>query len=256
MIGIYKITNNINHHSYIGQSRNIKQRWNSEKRASNDITDKSYNYPLSRAFRKYGIQNFTFEIIEECKVDELNEKENYWINKLKPEYNQTAGGDYQTHGKLTYIQVQEIQQTLVKDVDGIISHKELALKYNVSSDTIQGINAGRIWINSNLTYPLHLTKYDSRNKKNYYCIDCGKKIYRGSKRCLECEQKRRKNNSCILSIISREELKKKIRNQSFVEIGKEFGVSDNAIRKWCDFYNLPRTKKEIKQYSDDLWINI
>jgi len=255
MIGIYKITNNINHHSYIGQSKNIKRRWNNEKSASSDVTSKSYNYPLSRAFRKYGIQNFTFEVIEECSTDDLNERENYWINKLKPEYNQTSGGDYQVHGKLTYNQVQEIQQILVKDTESVVSHKELALKYNVSPDTIQSINAGRTWVNSNLTYPLHLTKYDSRNKKIYYCVDCGKEVYKNSKRCLECEQKRRKNNSRI-SIISREELKEKIRSQSFVKIGEEFGVSDNAIRKWCDFYNLPRTKKEIKQYSDASWVDI
>lgn len=189
MIGIYKITNNINHHSYIGQSKNIKRRWNNEKSASSDVTSKSYNYPLSRAFRKYGIQNFTFEVIEECSTDDLNERENYWINKLKPEYNQTSGGDYQVHGKLTYNQVQEIQQILVKDTESVVSHKELALKYNVSPDTIQSINAGRTWVNSNLTYPLHLTKYDSRNKKIYYCVDCGKEVYKNSKRCLECGTK-------------------------------------------------------------------
>ena len=53
--------------------------------------------------------------------------------------------------------------------------------------------------------------------------------------------------------ITREELKKKIRTQSFLSIGKEFGISDNAIRKWCDKFNLPRTKKEIKSYSDKEW---
>lgn len=53
--------------------------------------------------------------------------------------------------------------------------------------------------------------------------------------------------------ITREELKKKIRTQSFLSIGKEFNISDNAIRKWCDKFNLPRTKKEIKSYSDKEW---
>lgn len=53
--------------------------------------------------------------------------------------------------------------------------------------------------------------------------------------------------------ITREELKKKIRTQSFLSIGKEFNISDNAIKKWCDKFNLPRTKKEIKSYSDKEW---
>ena len=54
-------------------------------------------------------------------------------------------------------------------------------------------------------------------------------------------------------LISREELKKLIRTTSFTQIGKQFNVSDNAIRKWCIKYNLPKTVKEIKSYSDEEW---
>ena len=35
-----------------------------------------------------------------------------------------------------------------------------------------------------------------------------------------------------------------------------FSVSDNAIRKWCKNYNLPYKKTEIKNYTDEEWINI
>lgn len=42
---------------------------------------------------------------------------------------------------------------------------------------------------------------------------------------------------------SRDELKQLIRTKPFLQIGKMYGVSDNAIRKWCDFENLPRKKK-------------
>ena len=55
---------------------------------------------------------------------------------------------------------------------------------------------------------------------------------------------------------AREELKDLIRNKPFTEIGKKFGVSDNAIKKWCDAYNLPRKKKDIKLISDEEWQNI
>lgn len=54
-------------------------------------------------------------------------------------------------------------------------------------------------------------------------------------------------------LISREELKKLIRTTPFVQIGKQFNVSDNAIRKWCDKYNLPRKVSDIKKYSDEEW---
>ena len=55
---------------------------------------------------------------------------------------------------------------------------------------------------------------------------------------------------------SREELKYKIRKSSFTEIGKQYGVSDNTIRKWCVFYNLPKKVTEIKKYTDLQWDNI
>ena len=56
--------------------------------------------------------------------------------------------------------------------------------------------------------------------------------------------------------VSRDELKNLIRTTSFVDIGKRYNCSDNAIRKWCDKFNLPRTKKEINSYSEDEWNSI
>lgn len=52
---------------------------------------------------------------------------------------------------------------------------------------------------------------------------------------------------------NREEFKQLIRTTPFTTIGKQFGVSDNAIRKWCDNYNLPRRVSEIKKYSEEEW---
>lgn len=47
--------------------------------------------------------------------------------------------------------------------------------------------------------------------------------------------------------------KKLIKSESFVKIGQMFNVSDNTIRKWCIKYNLPKTKRDIKKYSDEEW---
>lgn len=44
-----------------------------------------------------------------------------------------------------------------------------------------------------------------------------------------------------------------IRNKSFCEIGREYNVSDNAIRKWCITYNLPSKRYLINSYSDQEW---
>lgn len=71
MIGIYKITKKENGKSYIGQSNDIKRRFK-EHQYKTDI-------PIELAIQKYGINAFTYEIIEECLPEELDEKEKYWI---------------------------------------------------------------------------------------------------------------------------------------------------------------------------------
>lgn len=87
MVGIYIITNKVSGHRYIGQSRDIKRRF-----AEHRTKGKEHNYLLDRAFKKYGYENFSYEVLEECDASELDEREMYYIAKLKPEYNRTAGG--------------------------------------------------------------------------------------------------------------------------------------------------------------------
>lgn len=52
---------------------------------------------------------------------------------------------------------------------------------------------------------------------------------------------------------SREVLKSLIKQKSFSQIGRDFGVSDNAIRKWCSSYNLPSLVSVIKSIPQDEW---
>ena len=93
MIGIYKITNKVNGKIYIGQSITIKNRW---KQHINEAKNNRNNAALYLAMRKYGIDNFSFEVIEECDIKFLNEREIYWINfynSFEGEgYNMTPGG--------------------------------------------------------------------------------------------------------------------------------------------------------------------
>lgn len=81
MIGIYKFTNKINGKSYIGQSTDIFQRKREhEHRAlTNYPSNKEYNKIFYKAIRKYGLDNFSFEILEICDKAQLNEKEKYYI---------------------------------------------------------------------------------------------------------------------------------------------------------------------------------
>jgi group I intron endonuclease len=94
MVGIYKITNEHNGKYYIGQSKNIGLRWKKHTQSINNNSDESV---IRMAFAKYGLRQqvskpgiysgFRFEIIETCSKEELLEKEKYYIESLKPDYN-------------------------------------------------------------------------------------------------------------------------------------------------------------------------
>lgn len=73
MIGIYKITSPSDR-VYIGQSINIEQRFKDYK----SFRSGKNQIRLNNSFKKYGIINHIFEIIEECELLELNNRERYW----------------------------------------------------------------------------------------------------------------------------------------------------------------------------------
>lgn len=89
----------------------------------------------------------------------------------------------------------------------------------------------------------------TKHRTPRFCLDCGVEITSEAQRCVTCAIKA----SRYVERPNRGDLKKLIRELSFVEIGKQFHVTDNAIRKWCKSEQLPSTKKEIKQYTDKEW---
>lgn len=128
-------------------------------------------------------------------------------------------------------------------------------------DHINGINnddrfENLRWVCPNCNTQLPTTGSRNPNRKTfakkYYCVDCGCEISKGSTRCSKCDAIHR-----VIPLekmeVTREELKNLIRTMSFTKIGEKFSVSDNAIRKWCDKYQLPRKSTEIKKYTDEEW---
>lgn len=128
MAYIYKITNNINDKVYIGKTiRDIQERFSEHCRDSKK--DRYKNRPLYRAMNKYGIENFSIELIEE--TDNPEEREIYWIKKYNSYsngYNATIGGD----GK-SVIDYQKV----ANDYIHFKNMRETAKYNSVSIDSVQ-----------------------------------------------------------------------------------------------------------------------
>jgi group I intron endonuclease len=83
--GIYQIKNKVNGKSYIGSSVRLNKRW---KRHLTDLKcNVHHSLALQRAFHKYGSDNFEFSILENCDENLLLEREQFYLDSLKPEYN-------------------------------------------------------------------------------------------------------------------------------------------------------------------------
>lgn len=92
--GIYKCTCVSNGCSYIGQARFLLKR--KQQHISELRHNKHYNTHFQRAWNKYGEENFTWEVLELCEEDKLNDREIHWIaqfDSYKNGFNQTIGGD-------------------------------------------------------------------------------------------------------------------------------------------------------------------
>lgn len=157
--GIYLFTNTINNKHYVGQSVNIENRYKAHIYASKNTNSTDYDTPLHRAFRKYGTDNFSFEILEEVPDHkDLNNKENYYIKK----YNCLAHRGY---------------NQIITSRDGLSPDElkeRLYLKYGVTTDILY----------------------------------------------------------------------KQLVEMPFTKVASIYGVSDNAVRKWCKLFGLSRKSSD------------
>lgn len=168
MVGIYIIKNKINNKVYIGQSINIKNRWKGHIKAS-----KTNDSHLYRAIRKYGLENFDFDVLEECSKEYLDEKENYYILKYNSNnsdfgYNNTTGYDFAQYGmseenhpnhKLTKEDVYYIRECYN-------NHMEKDEVYEEFKDIINKNGFSKIW--NNITWTrVHQDVYTEENKQYY-----------------------------------------------------------------------------------------
>ena len=197
MVGIYKFINKINEKLYIGQSKNLNCRKKQHLKNAFNPNNRDYDCLFHRAIRKYGIDNFIFEVLEECDISDLNNREKYYIkecNSMMPfGYNMTIGGYSAIGTKLSLDDVENITK-LLKETD--ISNKAIASAYSVGVAMIAGINTGSRW-KRNIDYPIRKTVWKPKTLSSCDILE-------------------------IINLIKNTDL-------SLREIGEKFGVKDHCI---------------------------
>lgn len=86
-----------------------------------------------------------------------------------------------------------------------------------------------------------------KRREERACVDCGKPIPKTARRttlrCAKCANKRKRK---VVKRPTKKELEELLKASSFVDVGKRFGVTDNAVRKWCRSYGISDKAKDYK----------
>lgn len=162
---IYKIECLCTNKVYIGQTIQHPpiRRWVDHYK---QIYDETNNLYLYRAFRRWGISNFIFQILEEnIEIKELSKKEQSWISKYNASdpqygYNLTSGGVMTSKSVIN----EQIAKTIIQHIKTRkeMTFVELAAFHNVSREIISDINCGETWYFIDEKYPIR----DNSSLKN------------------------------------------------------------------------------------------
>ena len=175
MYYIYCYTNKINGHKYVGQTNNLQRRIREHKSCAFNPNASSYNDLIHQKIRQYGIDNFEITVLEKIYTEDIsiiNEKEQYWVDKLisfrgfGQGYNSDKGGGNKLYNSiLTSEQIQNLKQ----DIKNGIAYIDLQSKYNISTSFISSINNGIYFFDKKEEYPLY--KYYKSNEDYDDLID-------------------------------------------------------------------------------------
>lgn len=78
--GIYKITNVLDNKAYIGRAVDVGERWKQHVKGMLRADENKMTIPFYNAAFTVGAENFTFEILQTCDINELPRAESYWID--------------------------------------------------------------------------------------------------------------------------------------------------------------------------------
>ena len=245
MCGIYKITCLANQLTYIGQSVDIKQRWCRERTNAFNPGSPEFNRALMVAFRDYAtcpkdvLNYFSFEIVEECPRNELNDREEYWANFYhsyiwENGYNVARCGSGSGH-------YNKINEYIFYDIVKLLRETNLSQGaigeiYSISLKTVNMINTGNQNRHDDIEYPIRKTT------NTRYCKVCGKKLYSTSKTDF-C-----KNFLCRFPLPNYKEFIDMIFYSGKQKACQFYGYSIKVINRWLQEYCLPVEKTEFKKW--------
>ena len=158
---IYCYTNKINQHKYVGQTNNYKRRIREHRSCSFNEKASSYKHLIHQKIREYGEENFEITVLEKIyteDIEEVNQREMYWIEKLNTfckngcGYNMNIGGG--RRGYSSILAVKEIQEIKNKIKQGI-SYFDIECEYNISASFVSSINQGVYFYDEKENYPLY-----------------------------------------------------------------------------------------------------
>lgn len=291
MIGIYMYTDKDNGKKYIGQSVNIKQRYIDHK---NGMSKSSRPTPFDILLHTKGIDSFSFEVLEECPIEKLDEREKFWIeyyDSYNNGYNYTPGGSNIQGENNPNSKINETTAKLIITdlINTTLTYQQIADKYNTTYSTISNINYCSCW-----SY-LHNYQYNIRKESGITLTEIYSKItkeqasqiidllkntqltyreigqqfnipkgvvcsintcktwnklhnFNQNIRAESLNKKRKMNNNLteqeVLQII---ELLKNS-SQTYVDIGRQFGVSDRTITD----INLCHTWSSLHNYTNNI----
>lgn len=175
MYYIYCYTNKINNHKYVGQTNNYERRIREHRSCAFNKKASSYSDLIHKKIREYGEENFEISLIEILYIDnieEVNQREIYWIDKLQTHcstglgYNMTPEGGRKGYNSI--LSDEELKE-LKQDIKQGIPYYEIENKYNISAAFISSINNGIYFKDNNENYPLF--KYYKEDKDYDELID-------------------------------------------------------------------------------------
>ena len=158
IVGIYSIRNIINDKKYIGSTTNLKTRYTQHK--SKLRHKKHCNLHLQNAWNKYGEKSFVYEILENCNIDVLLKREEFWIKKLNSHINKN-GYNFSEKPRSSRLGCKASPETIIK----------MKIALGGKNHPNWGKKMSKKWIRRMIKSVTGIKKPNSGKKKEFIIID-------------------------------------------------------------------------------------